>query len=171
MPPNSFARAATARIQILAPAAELDFLDTQSVVLPAQITPLEAWNLMHARPLPGLKLAFWLRDAVSACFGVRRIGGISSQPHRGVRTGDKLDFFLVEAVSDTVLTLTVRDRHLDVMTCITSNRGVVTVTSSVKTRNWFGRAYLIPVRPAHKLIVALSLKRLEQALQRRSAAG
>lgn len=171
MPPNSFARAATARIQILAPAAELDFLDTQSVVLPAQITPLEAWNLMHARPLPGLKLAFWLRDAVSACFGVKRIGGISSQPHTGVQTGDRLDFFLVEAVSDTVLTLTVRDRHLDVMTCLSSNRGVLTVTSSVKTRNWFGRAYMFPVRPAHKLIVAMSLKRLEQVMKRSRATG
>lgn len=171
MPPNSFARAATARIQILAPAAELDFLDTQSVVLPEQITPLEAWNLMHARPLPGLKLAFWLRDAISACFGVKRIGGITGKPRTGVQPGDKLDFFLVEAVSGTVLTLTVRDQHLDVMTCITSKHGVVSVTSSVKTHNWFGRAYMIPVRPAHKLIVALSLKRLERALKQRRAAG
>ncbi len=170
MPPNAFARAATARIQILAPAAELDFLHTQSIVLPVPVTPLEAWTLMHARPLPGLKLAFWLRDAISACFGVKRIGGITSKPHANIQPGDKLDFFLVEAVSDTVLTLTVRDRHLDVMTCITSSAGVLSVTSSVKTRNRFGRAYMIPVRPAHKLIVALSLKRLKQALEQRRAA-
>lgn len=171
MPPNSFARAATARIQILAPAAELDFLDSQSVVLPVQITPLEAWNLMHARPMPGLKLAFKVRDAVCACFGVKRIGGISSKPRTDVKTGDKLDFFLVEAVSDTRMTLTVRDRHLDVMTCLSSSNGILSVTSSVKTHNLFGRAYMLPVRPAHKLIVAMSLKRLEQALRRRSAAG
>ncbi|UWQ63910.1 DUF2867 domain-containing protein [Leisingera caerulea] len=171
MAPTSLARAATARIQILAPAAELDFLDTQSIILPAQITPLEAWTLMHARPLPGLKLAFWLRDAISACFGVKRIGGITSKPHTGVQPGDKLDFFLVEAVSDTLLTLTVRDRHLDVMTCLSSSNGILSVTSSVKTHNLFGRAYMIPVRPAHKLIVAMSLKRLRQALEQRSAAG
>ncbi|WP_052248805.1 DUF2867 domain-containing protein [Leisingera sp. ANG-Vp] len=162
MPPSSFARAATARIQVLAPANELDFLDTQSVVLPKPLTPLEAWNLMHARPLPGMKLAFWLRDTVSACFGVKRIGGFSGQPRTSVQAGDKLDFFLVEAVSDTVLTLTARDSHLDVMTCITCNSGVLSVTSSVKTHNWFGRAYMIPVRPAHKLIVAATLKRLQQ---------
>ncbi|WP_036798024.1 DUF2867 domain-containing protein [Leisingera caerulea] len=171
MAPTSLARAATARIQVLAPAAELDFLDTQSIVLPVQITPLEAWTLMHARPLPGLKLAFKLRDAVSACFGVKRIGGISSKPHTDVQTGDKLDFFLVEAVSDTLLTLTVRDRHLDVMTCLSSSNGILSVTSSVKTHNMFGRAYMIPVRPAHKLIVAMSLKRLRQALEQRSATG
>ena len=170
MPPNSFARAATARIQILAPAKELDFLDTQSIVLPAPVTPLQAWNLMHARPLPGMKLAFWLRDTISACFGVKRIGGFSGQPHTSVHAGDRLDFFLVEAVSEDVLTLTARDRHLDVMTCITCNSGVLSVTSSVKTHNWFGRAYMVPVRPAHKLIVAATLKRLQQELEQRRTA-
>ncbi|WP_264210125.1 DUF2867 domain-containing protein [Leisingera thetidis] len=171
MPPNSFARAATARIQVLAAAAELDFLDTQSIVLPVQITPLEAWTMMHAQPLPGLRLAFWLRDAVSARFGVKRIGGISGRPHREVQPGDMLDFFLVEAVSDEVLTLTVRDRHLDVMTCISSASGVLSVTSSVQTHNLFGRLYMVPVRPAHRLIVAIMLKRLRQDLARRRAAG
>lgn len=164
MPPNTLARAATARIQVLAPAAELDFLDTRCTDLPRPVTPLEAWRLMHARPLPGLRLAFRLRDAISACFGVRRIGGISGQMPEQVRAGDKLDFFLVEAVSDRILTLTVRDRHLDVMTCLSSNNGVLTVTSSVKTHNWFGRIYMLPVRPAHKLIVNLCLKRLRRAL-------
>ncbi|WP_291728464.1 DUF2867 domain-containing protein [Leisingera sp. F5] len=171
MPPNSLGRAATARIQILAPAKELDFLDTQSVVLPAPVTPLEAWNIMHAKPLPGMKLAFRLRDAISACFGVKRIGGISRTPKAAVQTGDQLDFFLVEALSDEVMTLTVRDRHLDVMTCVSSSSGVLSVTSSVKTHNLFGRIYMIPVRPAHKLIVALSLKRLRREFDRRAVAG
>ncbi|MEW2913838.1 DUF2867 domain-containing protein [Leisingera sp. JC11] len=171
MPPNSLARAATARIQVLAPVSELDFLDTQSLVLPVQVTPLEAWNIMHSRPLPGLKLAFRLRDAISALFGVKRIGSFSGRRHEDVAVGSKLDFFLVEAVSDEVLTLTVRDRHLDVMTCVTSSSGVLSITSSVKTRNLFGRLYMLPVRPAHKLIVSRSLKRLQKELQQRIAAG
>lgn len=171
MPPNSLARAATARIQVLAPENELDFLDTQSLVLPVEVTPLEAWNIMHSQPLPGMKLAFRLRDAISALFGVRRIGGFSGQPHKDVAVGDKLDFFLVEAVTDKLLTLTVRDRHLDVMTCVTCSSGVLSITSSVKTHNLFGRIYMLPVRPAHKLIVSQSLKRLQQELQQRRKAG
>ncbi|WP_323783257.1 DUF2867 domain-containing protein [Leisingera sp.] len=171
MPPNSFGRAATARIQILAPAKELDFLDTQSIVLPVPVTPLAAWNIMHARPPPGMNLAVRLRDAISACFGVKGIGAISRTPKAAVKTGDKLDFFLVEALSDEVLTLTVRDRHLDVMTCVSSNSGVLSVTSSVKTHNLFGRVYMIPVRPAHRLIVARTLKRLQQELARRALGG
>lgn len=171
MPPDSLARAATARIQVLAPATELDFLDTQSVVLPEPITPLDAWRLMHARPLPGMKLAFRLRDAICAPFGVKRIGGISGQPQGEARPGSKLDFFTVERVTEEVLTLTVRDRHLDVMTCVTCSSGVLSVTSSVKTHNLFGRLYMLPVRPAHKLIVALSLKRLLQEMDRGKAGG
>ncbi|WP_052272489.1 DUF2867 domain-containing protein [Leisingera sp. ANG-M7] len=170
MPPNRLACAATARIQVLAPAKELDFLDTQSLVLPVPVTPLEAWNIMHQRPLPGMKLAFRLRDAISTLFGVRRIGGFSGRQGQDVSAGDKLDFFLVEAVSDQVLTLTVRDRHLDVMTCVTSNSGVLSITSSVKTHNLFGRIYMLPVRPAHKLIVSVSLKRLGRELAQRQAA-
>ncbi|WP_369927566.1 DUF2867 domain-containing protein [Leisingera sp. XS_AS12] len=165
MPPNTLARATTARIQVLAPKAELDFFDTRSIDLPRPVTPLEAWRLMHARPLPGLRMAFWLRDAISARFGVRRIGPISGATPRQLSPGDKLDFFLVEAISDRILTLTVRDRHLDVMTCLSSHNGGLTVTSSVKTHNLFGRAYMVPVRPAHKLIVTLCLKRLRQALE------
>ena len=171
MPANSLGRAATARIQILAPAKELDFLHTQSVVLPVPVTPLEAWNLMHARPLPGLKQAFWLRDIICACFGVKRAGGFSGRPHKNLRTGDKLDFFLVEALSDNLLTLTARDRHLDVMTCISCSGSVLSVTSSVKTHNLFGQAYMLPVRPAHRIIVAWTLKRLLQELEQRGTAG
>ncbi|WP_052269555.1 DUF2867 domain-containing protein [Leisingera sp. ANG-M6] len=171
MPPNSLARAATARIQVLAPAKELDFLDTQSLVLPVQVTPLEAWNIMQERPLPGMKLAFWLRDTISACFGVRRTGGFSGRRHTNTAVGDKLDFFLVEAVSDRILTLTVRDRHLDVMTCVSSNSGVLSITSSVKTHNLFGRIYMLPVGPAHNLIVKSSLKRLQKELEQRRTGG
>ncbi|WP_424978916.1 DUF2867 domain-containing protein [Leisingera sp. S232] len=171
MPSNSLARAATARIQVLAPAGELDFLDTQSLVLPVPVTPLEAWNIIHKQPLPGLKLAFWLRDAMSALFGVKRVGGFSGQQRADVKTGDMLDFFLVEAASDQLLTLTARDRHLDVMTCVCCNSGVLSLTTSVVTHTLFGRIYMLPVRPAHKLIVSQSLKRLQKELEQRRAAG
>lgn len=169
MSPQSLARAATARIQIVAPKTELAFLDSQFIDLARPVTPLEAWELMHQHPLPGLSLAFWLRDHISALFGVRRIGGITGRIRGAdghqLQVGDKLDFFVIETLTDNSLTLTVRDRHLDVMTCVTTAHGMLTVTSSVKTHNLFGRIYMLPVRPAHKLIVALSLKRLRQALE------
>jgi Protein of unknown function (DUF2867) len=147
-------------IHLLAPIADLDFFDSQSAPLSASLTPLQAWNRIMARPLPLLGWAFWLRDAISARFGVRRIGGFSGQPRDRIAVGDRLDFFVVEHVSPEVLTLTERDRHLDVMTCVAVCDGVLSITSSVVTHNLFGRLYMLPVAPAHRWIVRAMLARL-----------
>lgn len=147
-------------IEILAAREELDFFDTQSIILNDRIKPLDAWNAIMANPLPGMKTAFALRDAVSSRFGVRRIGGFSGHPVESVVKGDKIDFFLVEAATEDRLTLTERDRHLDVMTCISVEDRKLSITSSVKIHNLFGKAYMLPVAPAHKLIVRTMLHRL-----------
>lgn len=151
--------------QTLQPIGDLDYYDQRSVVLPHSITPLEAWNLIMAGPQPILRAAFRVRDAISARFGVKRIGGFSGTPKDTVQVGDYLDFFLVEHVGPDVLILTERDRHLDVMTYISTAEKCVTVTSSVVTHNFFGRAYMLPVGVAHKLIVSGMLRRLKRRLQ------
>jgi hypothetical protein len=56
-----------------------------------------------------------LRDAISARFGVKRIGGFSGGLLKVSQVGGHLDFFLIERLVDTMMTLTARDRHLDVM--------------------------------------------------------
>ena len=154
-----------ASIQTLRPLPELDYHDSRSVLLPVQITALQAWNLMTAEQGPLMRLAFRTRDAISALFGVKRIGGFSGTRREVVQAGDYLDFFLVEYSAPEVLVLTERDRHLDVMTCVSMADRVLTITSSVVTHNTFGRLYMLPVGPAHKLIVNSYLKRLQRKLQ------
>lgn len=152
-----------AHAQLIAPRAVLTYLDSQSVTLPAPITAIEAWRLVMAKPLPGLRWAFWLRDAISARFGVARIGGFSGAAVGDRKVGDHLDFFMIEHIDDQVLSLTARDRHLDVMTCVTVEGARLAITASVVTHNGFGRLYMIPVAPAHRLIVWAMLRRLRQA--------
>lgn len=149
---------------LLGPRNTLDYFNQLSRDLPRSLTPLEAWNLMFATPLPGLSLAFAVRDRLSSLFGVRRVGGFSHQPRHRVSPGDHLDFFLVEQVDDTHLVLTERDRHLDVMTTLTCVDRRILVTSSVITHNLFGRVYMIPVALAHPIIVKATLRRLQVAL-------
>lgn len=48
-----------------------------------------------ARPLPGLGVAFALRDAISTRFGVKRIGGFSGGVVELPQVGGHLDFFLI----------------------------------------------------------------------------
>ena len=154
-----------ASVQTLRPLPELDYHDSRSVLLPVQITALQAWNLMTAGQGPLMRLAFRTRDGISSLFGVKRIGGFSGTRREAVQAGDYLDFFLVEHSAPEVLVLTERDRHLDVMTCVSMADRVLTITSSVVTHNTFGRLYMLPVGPAHKLIVNSYLKRLQRKLQ------
>lgn len=146
--------------RLIGPRDTLGFLHSRSVELPGPITALEAWRRVMARPFPGIGLAFWLRDAISARFGVARIGGFSGTWVGQVRPGDHLDFFLVEAASDRLLALTARDIHLDVMIAITAEDRRVGITASVRPHNAFGRAYMIPVAPAHRLIVWWALRQI-----------
>ncbi len=154
----------TNNVQTLGSLEKLDFFDFRSVSLPTAIEPIEAWKIIMSRPQPILKIAFRIRDAISSLFGVKRIHGFSGRYADRVKEGDKLDFFIVEAINPNVLVLTERDSHLDVMTCISTVGKTLTVTSSVIYHNWFGRIYMIPVGPAHKIIVNRMLKNLQRDL-------
>lgn len=145
----------------------LDYYDSRSIQLPVEISALEAWNSMTAEPSLLMRLAFRTRDAISSFFGVKRISGFSGADRETVNAGEQLDFFLVEHSAPDRLVLTVRDRHLDVMICLSITERVFTVTSSVVTHNIFGRLYMLPVGPAHKLIVNHDLRRLKRTLERR----
>ena len=149
-----------AHAQLVAPKAELAYFDAQSLQLPRPMAALDAWDLIVAEPMPLLAFAFRVRDAISARFGVKQIGGFSGARQTEVKEGYHLDFFLIEHLSPEMLTLTERDRHLDVMTCVTTTNQILTITSSVKTHNLYGKAYMLPVGPAHKIIVRTMLARL-----------
>jgi len=146
--------------RILAPRDGLDYFDTQSVTLAKPVAPLDAWNLIMAEPQPLLAAAFRVRDAISARFGVKRIHGFSGAWKTQVQEGDYLDFFRVEYADEGTLVLTERDRHLDVMTCLSVDGPAVSITSSVQVHNLFGRAYMVPVGLAHRWIVRGMLRRL-----------
>ena len=155
---------ATPPLHTLRNLSELDYHDSRSLTLPVEITALEAWNLMTAEQGWLMRMALRTRDVISSFFGVKRIGGFSGVERGAVQAGDYLDFFLVELSAPGLLVLTERDRHLDVMVCLSITSRVLTITSSVVTHNAFGRLYMLPVGPAHKLIVNGHFRRLKRKL-------
>ncbi len=157
--------ATTSPVHTLRTLSELDYHDSRSLPLPAEITVLEAWNIMTAESGLVMRLAFRTRDAISSLFGVKRIGGFSGAKRATVQVGERLDFFLVEQSTPDLLVLTERDRHLDVMICLSITDRVLMVTSSVVTHNVFGRIYMLLVGPMHKLIVNNDLRRLKRKLE------
>ncbi|GGU54260.1 hypothetical protein GCM10009504_08970 [Pseudomonas laurentiana] len=142
--------------------SDLDYYDIKSVLLPVEMTALDAWHIMTAKSGLLMRLAFRARDAISSLFGVRRIGGFSGARRETVHAGEKLDFFLVEHCAPDMLVLTERDLHLDVMICLSITDRVFTITSSVVTHNAYGRIYMVPVGLAHKLIVNRHIRRLKR---------
>ena len=156
---------------LIAPREALDFLHVGEVELAQPLTALEVWSRTTAGGLPLVPLTFRVRDGISGLFGVAPIGGLKAPPPEGVRVGDELAFFTVDAVRDDLLALAVRDRHLDVMACITAEGRKVQVTASVRVKNLFGHVYMLPVGPAHRLIVWAMLRRLKRAVARENPVG
>lgn len=163
---SSFYKMPGTNISLLAARENIDFFDSQSVVLPRALTPLQAWGIILSHPAPLLKFSFRVRDVISSWFGVEQIGGFSSEMRKNLQVGEHLDFFLIEQISSDNLTLTNRDKHLDVMTCVSTYQNELTITSSVKTHNTFGRLYMMPVAPAHKLIVQKNLAYIKAELSK-----
>ena len=153
-------------VPLIAPRANLDYFNAQSLPLPQQISALQAWNIAMRNPLPGMAAAMWVRDRISGLFGVAPINGFSGVQHSKAEIGGKLDFFVIEDMTEQLLALTARDTHLDVMTTVTTYDRVLTITSSVVTHNAFGRAYMVPVGMAHKLIVWWTLRKVARHLSK-----
>ncbi|MBB5516845.1 hypothetical protein FHS89_002887 [Rubricella aquisinus] len=145
---------------LVGPEDALDFCDCHRIALAAPITSIAAWDRMTRGPAPLLKAAFWLRDTISAPFGVRKSGGFAGRRGADPRVGEMLDFFLIERLEDDILSLTARDSHLDVMACLTLTGTEAAITTSVITHNRFGRAYMLPVGIAHPFVVRAMLRRL-----------
>lgn len=145
---------------------DLDYLHQANVQANVRVSAYEAYCRMTEKSSWPMRAAFWLRDQFCRLAGVDAIGGFKRKPDNAPpNVGEKLDFFSVEEISDTRLVLTVRDKHLDVMLSLTADpvgddATLVSETSSVVTHNFFGRLYMIPVRPIHHLIVRHDLKKL-----------
>lgn len=151
---------------LIAQREELSFFHQADCRVPADMTAFAAYCQMTATSTLLLQAAFWLRDRISAWAGVLTIGGFTdSRPRQEPVIGDKLDFFEVVGIKADELCLSSVDRHLSTLLVIklehlSANIQKLTITSSVKTHNFFGKLYMLPVAPAHKVIVRRMLLRL-----------
>lgn len=160
------------RARLVAAPERLNYLHTACRRLSRDMTAFEAYCKGTRHPSIPLQLAFLVRDRISSLFGVQKIHGFSeTRPDCAPGVGERLDFFTVEAVENDQLVLTSRDTHLAVMISIDITSSAADpvarwchITASVETYNAFGRLYMLPVAPAHKLIVGKMLKSLDAGL-------
>lgn len=108
------------------------------------------------------------RNYVMAKLGFKDLGTLSrldrSKPASTYVTGDHVGIFTLMMNSPGEALLGVKDKHLDVTLSIYKScelddkQAQITVTTVVHTHNWFGRLYMLPVTPMHRIIGPTVLK-------------
>jgi hypothetical protein len=106
--------------------------------------------------------AMKLRNRIVSLFGIKDLGSLSevsaSKQASDYKPGDRVGIFTLISMSENEVLLGDNDRHLKVVVSVhrqateLAAQAVVTVTTVVMVHNWFGRLYMVPVRPAHRVI-------------------
>ena len=110
------------------------------------------------------------RNAVVQMVGLKNLGTLSeidaSKPSSAYQPGERVGIFtLFENTFDEVL-LGDRDKHLDVVLSVhrrllpSGDAVEVTLTTVVHVKNLLGRLYMLPVKPAHRIIAPAVLARI-----------
>ena len=107
-----------------------------------------------------------LRNAGMRLLGMKHLGAIRSVPvhaPEGLAVGDRLGIFTVRALAADGVVLGDSDRHLRVELSVELGPGhdncQLQVSAVVHLHRPFGRLYMVPVAPLHRLIVPRLLER------------
>ena len=166
--------------QVAVPAATLaagafahaDYADAYRVRLPdGGPRDLDALVRATFAAVPGwVRALMRLRDGIVSVIGLKtaragvRLDRVALQP------GASLGIFRVFARSADEILLGEDDRHLDFRVGVLLQRereiDWVVVSTVVRFNSWLGRAYFLPVRPLHRLIVPAMLRSALRRLPR-----
>jgi hypothetical protein len=144
----------------------VDYADAYRVRLPAGVpNDLDSVARATLGAAPGwVTLLMWLRDRIVSTIGLKT-SPRSAQRDRGqamLQVGDTLGIFRVFDRSADELLLGEDDRHLDFrLSVLVRNDGSADwafVSTIVRFNSWLGRAYFLPVRQFHKLIVPAMIR-------------
>jgi hypothetical protein len=109
-------------------------------------------------------LLMWLRDRIVGIIGLKTSKRLARRDrgHATLQVGDALGIFRVFDRSADELLLGEDDRHLDFrLSVLMRNDGSADwaiVSTVVRFNSWLGRAYFLPVRQFHKLIVPAMMR-------------
>ncbi|MEW5855276.1 MAG: DUF2867 domain-containing protein [Myxococcota bacterium] len=148
----------------------MDHADAFRVVV-AESTPLDALVRAVFSSAPAwVERMLRLRNALVKPLGLKTDPGAAADAQSGpVVPGGHVGFFRVYARSENEVLLGEDDRHLDFRVSVRLQRESAAcwavVTTVVCFHNWVGRAYFLPVKPFHRIIVPALL---EQGVRRLS---
>ncbi|HHA2858836.1 TPA: DUF2867 domain-containing protein [Stenotrophomonas maltophilia] len=105
-----------------------------------------------------------LRNHGMRLLGMKHLGSLRAvQDIAQPRPGQRLGIFTLQSLDDDAIVLEDDDRHLRVQLALQWQGAVLEVATVVHTHNAFGRVYMLPVAPVHRLIVPHLLRKQVQA--------
>jgi len=126
-------------------------------------TALQAYRDMAAT-IPGwFDGLMALRNRGMRLLGMKHLGSLRAvQDVEDPQPGQRLGIFTLQSLDDDAIVLEDDDRHLRVQLALQWQGDVLEVATVVHTHNAFGRVYMLPVAPVHRLIVPHLLKKQVQ---------
>lgn len=146
----------------------VDYADAYAVGLPPGVSARSFAQAVFASSPRWVTMLMALRNAVVRPLGL--IATRSALEHAAAAngSGERIGIFPVLAVAEDEVLLGLDDRHLDfrisVRTLDDGGERLGVVTTLVRFHGVLGRAYFVPVRPAHRLIVPAMLRGAERRL-------
>ncbi|MDH0074455.1 DUF2867 domain-containing protein [Stenotrophomonas maltophilia] len=105
-----------------------------------------------------------LRNHCMRLLGMKHLGSLRAvHDTDDPAAGQRLGIFTLQSLDDDAIVLEDDDRHLRVQLALQWQGDVLEVVTVVHTHNAFGRLYMLPVAPVHRLIVPHLLQRQVQA--------
>lgn len=106
-----------------------------------------------------------MRNRGMRLLGMKDLGALRAVPSAGMpRPGERIGIFTLQALCDTAIVLEDDDRHLRVQLAVQwHGEDMLEVATVVHVHNAFGRLYMQPVAPIHRLIVPHLLQRQVRA--------
>jgi hypothetical protein len=143
----------------------IDFADAFKCLLPAE-QPQNIDAVTRAIFLtmpPWISQLLELRNFIVRPFGLKTSNDAVPSSHQDkLQPGTAVGVFEVLDRRLNEIMLGEDDQHLDYRVSIQLEREEekcwVVITTLVKFNNWLGRAYFVPVRPVHKIIVPAMIK-------------
>lgn len=118
-----------------------------------------------------------LRNKIAGLFGLKTSGDITDRQKQldnfKCEPGEQLGLFKVFSKTNNEVVLGKDDKHLNFRVSLFLDRQInnidkktLTISTTVKFNNWFGRLYFLPVKPFHKFIVPTMLKGIIKELEK-----
>ena len=121
------------------------------------------------------KKMFALRNGIVKMFGLKTGDDnrkMQDADNFKLKVGEQIGIFKVFNKTDNEIILGEDDKHLDFRVSLLYNKiqdekgNSLTISTTVKYHNWLGMLYFLPVRPFHRLIVPVMLKKMITKLEK-----